>query len=350
MTPGAAMACARGIGIILVVLYHADVDLGAAIVGYQNFFGVVGTLQYVAVPTFLLCAGLAMSGKSRSAPRLIGEASNYTYVYLVWVAISLLLTATVAHANINIPDSPRSALKTIILPSSPLWFPYGLALMLVSAAVTAGSNRILRLGLVFLIGFIPLIPGCRQTVVLAVCSNVFLFYVGLLFRVEVFRLLTQPPLPVCLVATVGYFALLVSASRVGFVGLPVSYDTLSLLGFFALVSFWRLQSASIVSRVVATLGRAALPILVIHDFWLHLGERSLVWLTGGRVAGLLDYVLPASLSAFALFASLATLRLIGRVSPVFIAPRLLTDGTARFAARLERLSWSTARWARLTRS
>jgi fucose 4-O-acetylase-like acetyltransferase len=290
---------------------------------------VIYTLQYVAVPVFFICAGLAMSPKARSPSRLVGEATNYLYVYLVWVLISFVLTAFITQANFALPASAAALLKLLFFPAGPLWFPYGLALMLASNAVLARWDRRLRLALAFAGGFVPLIPVLQKDIITAVCGNAFCFYAGLLFRPEITGFLSKPRWQSCAVPTAAYAALLAGAGWAGLIDLPPVYDALTLLGFLAVVSFWQLQPISALSCLMAKLGRAALPILLLHDFWLHVGDWMLMAASPTRLVLDWEPVTTASLSAFALLMSLATFRVIGRTKAVFSAPRHVVEASSR---------------------
>ena len=335
--PAAAMACARGVAIILVVLFHADVDLADRLPSYQRFLTVVVALRYVAVPFFLLCFGLALSGKAGSARRLVAEAINYLYVYLVWVAISLILSGLFVQANLSVPHSARLLVKAVVLPQSPLWFPYGLCLTSLSAALLVRFSRLTRLALAFAAGFIPFVAGADRIAVVAVTTNAVFFYVGLLFRNEIFAFFKRDPGPVCLVAGLGYGSLLLSTERVGLTGFPLIYLALGLLGFIALVSFWMLQPIELLSRLLAKLGRAALAILVLHDFWIHVAEHLPLFRVLSDLHEGAGFILPLYVGGFGLLGSYLTFRIMGRIPGFFMAPPAVLSGGVAGARRASHL-------------
>ena len=335
--PAPAMACARGVAIVLVVLYHADIDLAAQIPSYQTFIAVVLALRYVAVPLFLLCFGLALSGKAGSARRLIGEAINYLYIYLVWVVISLVLSAMFVQANVSMPPSARSLVKVVVLPRSPLWFPYGLFLLSLSAALLVRFGRFTRLALAFAAGFVPFVVGANTVAVVAISTNAVFFYAGLLFRTEIMRFFKRDPLPVCVFGGAAYVVLLLASERVGLSGFPFIYFALGLLGFFSLVTFWMLQPIAILSRLLAKLGRAALPILVMHDFWIHVAERIVLLRFVSDLDRGVETALPFAVGAFALLASYGTFMVMGRIPGFFIAPPFVVARGVAAAAHASRL-------------
>ena len=334
-----AMASARGIAIILVVLYHADVNLTARLPTYRPFLAVVDALRYVTVPLFLLCFGLALSGKAGSARRLFAEAVNYLYVYLVWVAISLVLSAFVAQANLPVPGGVRSLVKVLVLPQGPLWFPYGLFVLLLSAALLVRRGRLARLTVGFAAGFIPIVLGHDKVAVVMISTNAVFFYVGLLCRQEIFGLFKRDPRLTCLLTGISYVSLLVASERVGLASFPLIYTVLGLLGFAALVSFWMLQPVSMLSRVLARFGRAALPILVLHDFWNHVAERLLVLCPLSDLRGGAEIALPVLAGTFGLLASYGTFRVIGGIKGFFVAPSMVPMAGVMMAGRAYRLAF-----------
>jgi|GEM_PF-3876925 len=325
MKPTAVMASARGVAISLVVIHHANVDISGWLLRDMPFAWGVGIFQYAAVPVFLLCAGLSLSRIACKRVQLLKAAVNYFYIYLLWTLISVLLSAYVAKANVSVSPDVWASVKAICFPRGPLWFPYGLAVMLFLSALFARLSRAAQTVLVLSISVLPMLPPFHQEIVKNIGCNIPFFYLGLLYRPELMRVLSCRPLGVLAVSLGGYVSLLLLAARLGVAYFPVVHVFLGTLAFLSLVSFWRVVALRGAFGLFGRLGRGALPILLMHDFWIHIGER-LIHQAGGIslfAEGVPRWVLPLGIAVFALAMSLGSCEVLRRFHWLFMAPRFL---------------------------
>jgi len=306
-----------------VVIHHADVDVSGWLLRDMPFAWGIGIFQYAAIPIFLLCAGLSMSRIADTRVQLLKTSINYFYIYALWVLISVLLSGYVAKANVSVTSDIGASFWSLCFPHGPLWFPYGLAAMLLCASLTARVDRRVQLLIAIGLGFLPLV--IHKELLGRIFYNLIFFYLGLLFRKEIMAALSHRAGVVLAVCLGGYVGLLLLAAELGVAYFPPVYALLGCLAFGALVGFWRAAPLPGAFRVSAMLGRAALPILVMHDFWIHVAERT------GQLLGLFMvmpdsvpyWTFPLLIAVFALFMSVLSYEVLSRYRWLFVAPRFL---------------------------
>ncbi|GEL64561.1 hypothetical protein KBA01_18470 [Kozakia baliensis] len=334
LKPSSVMASVRGVAIFLVVIHHANVDISGWLLRDMPFAWGIGIFQYAAVPIFLLCAGLSMSKIAGSRIQLLKAATNYAYIYVLWSLISILLSAFIAKSNVSFSADILASIRSIAFPRSPLWFPYGLAVMLFCAALFTRCDRRLQFGIALAIGFLPMV--LHRDIVTNIACNITFFYIGLLFREKIIRVLSFNPWVLLSVCLSGYVGLLLVAAWSGVAYFPPVYTLLGTLAFGALVAFWRALPVPGLYRVSAKLGRTALPILLTHDFWIHVVEKTF---GHGPIFNMLSeqaprWFLPLAATALAMTMSILTYEALKRFRWLFMAPRSLLLHVSNWLMRI----------------
>ncbi|WP_173582387.1 acyltransferase family protein [Acetobacter musti] len=329
------LAAVRGIAISLVVIHHANAGISGWLLRDMPFAWGVGIFQYAAVPIFLLCAGLSISRISDNRVLLLKASVNYIYIYLLWFVISVILSGFVAKANVSVSMDLWGSLHSFCFPRGPLWFPYGLAFMLFFAALTARMDRRAQIALVIALGFLPMI--LHKDIVDKIFCNMSFFFIGLLYRKEIIKVLSRQAGIVFFLCLSSYIGLLLLAALVGVAYFPPIYVALGCLAFGALTEFWRTAyRPKTAFKVASVLGRAALPILVMHDFWIHAAIDVLHRFPALTAfsSPLSDRSFPLLVALFALVMSLVSYELLSRHHWLFMAPRFITTHAV---TRLEQL-------------
>lgn len=308
-----SFAACRGVAMIIVVLFHADVVLGDRLPDHARFTTTAVALQYFALPMFFLSMGLAIARVARpgaSLKPLMSSILTYLYLYAVWTVVSYLVTFASAASvpmNVAVPTGLLGLAKSAAFPSGPLWFLPGSAAMSALYVVVSRQDRATKIAFALAVASLAWLPHLGGTFVSLTTKNVCCFFIGIMFRGE-------------LVAAVG------SVSRLGLmVFLPLTAIfivvcmstgieswavTYTLIGTAAFVLICAACSHALMPKAFALLayvGRSSLPIYLTHDFWNHLAVQALAapggWPSAAARAGA---VVPMSMTAFSILMCLST--------------------------------------------
>lgn len=314
---------ARGIAIVLVVLFHAVMYLGEA--------GIAGPWRYASAPldTFRMPLFFFMSGLLAPSALRLGFADLFRrrilgllYLYVLWSALQT--TYGILMPPISEPADPESwsSLVTIFAwPHPNLWFIYALPLyftiawlirrtpVLVQLAGTAVVSATFGTGALSAVGvpwdktgrylFFFLLAVHLSTIVRRVAPKVRLVHVVALFL---------------LYGGVVAVQVFTSAKRVPFVLLASGLVAVA-AGIALSVVVSRVRWLSVFER----LGSRTLPIYLVHTFPMIAAAGALLPVADQLPAAVL-FALPPSLTLVSLGIALLAGRLLGRVPGVFSFP------------------------------
>lgn len=313
---------AKGIAIILVVLFHSVMYLGGA--------GVTGPLATLnplldtfRMPLFFFMSGLLAAKAVRLpfAALFRKRMLLLLYLYVLWVTLQtvlLLVVPPISEAPVN--ARPLDLVTLFVRPNSNLWFIYALPLFFalawlmrrwppalqvtLTALVAAGFGSFMlhtgtpwdKMGryLVFFIAAIWLGPGVRRMVPAVRWWHAALaagFYAAVTAVVVRLDLLRVP------------FVLLATSILAVTVGIVVSV----LLARVPALDWLR------------ALGTRTLPIYLVHTFPMIV-VAAIIVATGAQFGAVLGTVLPLGLSVLAILIALAAFRAVGRVPGLFTVP------------------------------
>ncbi|RYC28951.1 acyltransferase [Lichenibacterium minor] len=308
-----SFAACRGIAMIIVVLFHADVMLGDQLSEYARFTTTAVALQYFALPMFFLSMGLAFARVSRpraSLKPVMNSILTYMYLYVVWTVISYLVTfASVASITMNVavPTGVLNFAKSVVLPSGPLWFLPGSAVMSALYVVVSRQDRATKVVLTLAVASLAWLPHLGGTFITLTTKNVCCFFIGIIFRSELVAaiggvsrlgLIVFPPLIVIFI---------VACMSTGIESWAVTYTFIGTAAFVLICSACSHDVMPQVFTLLAYVGRASLPIYLMHDFWNHTAVEAMAassgWPSAAAKAGI---IVPMSITAFSILMCLAT--------------------------------------------
>lgn len=118
---------ARGISVILVVIFHATIALGHYDLASPAYWLLNNFMSPIRMPVFFFISGLLARGALQSAGsgRLAKRVSGLVYLFLVWSTIHIAWS--IISFGSNVPDIGQIA-SLIYSPSSVLWFIWALAI------------------------------------------------------------------------------------------------------------------------------------------------------------------------------------------------------------------------------
>ncbi|WP_419817209.1 acyltransferase family protein [Glaciibacter flavus] len=327
--PRAWVNFAKGVAIVLVVLYHVTLYLQhEGILGLPNRIKLV--LELFPMPVFFLIAGLFGARAVTWSLRNLWMRRLWPvlYLYLVWSVIRFLFYLAVPGLSGEIGELPAShplsLALVLIWPSSGYWFIYALAVF----AFAAWAMRVL--------------PGWLHVLIAAIISTAFtagllnthnvgwnrvgalyVFYVfGALYARQVFGAVSRVSVP----RTFATAAVLVAVSAVLLL-LPARWlPFLVLVGQASAVVLGVLLSAYLVKlrplRFVSTLGAESLQIYLLHLF-IIVPSAALIGLAVGGVSRPVGVAMQFALVAAAIALSLLLSRLTTRVRWLYVPPTRL---------------------------
>lgn len=284
---------ARGGSIILVVFFHASIQLEAADLGSPHFWLVNNLFGPIRMPVFFAISGFL-------AQRLITQDWPSVLARRVWLLAYLFVTWSVLHVlhrrSLEGADSPVAAdlVANLVEPASEIWFILALGLYVVATKLLAGVPSALLTGAALVVSVLTLgglVPVSSQAYQGTLQYYAF-FLVGCLYGGRIVARVAEVPL--VLVAALGAAYLALIGIRFDLDGLPLGIVRV-ILCLMGLVIGCRM--AELVARlapvqaVVGFLGRHTLPVYLAHPFILSLALLGVPSDTLPRSAGYL--LLPA---------------------------------------------------------
>lgn len=302
---------ARGGSIILVVFFHATIQLEKADLGNHHFWLVNNLFGPIRMPVFFAISGFL-------AQRLITQDWRAVLSRRVWLLAYLFVTWSILHAlhrrSLGVTDSPvmTEFAANLVEPASEIWFILALGLYVVATKALAGVPRPLVIGTALVVSIATLggfAPVTSQAYLGTLQYYVF-FLVGCFYGSRIAARVTDVPL--ALIAGLGVLYGILIGIRFDLDGLPLGLVrvTLCLIGLVIGCRVAELVTRlAPVQAVVGFLGRHTLPIYLAHPFVLSLALLGLPSEALPRGAG---YLLLPALVFGSIAASLALRQLAER--------------------------------------
>lgn len=326
---------AKGIAIVLVVLYHATMYLGLAGVD------VPGARANPMLETFRMPLFFFMSGVLGARAVALGYRALFhrrlallIYLYAVWVALQQVFLALLPPTSLEPEPSPLWSFITLaVIPNENLWFLYALPLFFTIAWLTRSWPALVPLALAAVVSVL-FSSGILESDTAWDKMGRYLFFFLLALRIggTVRRLAPSIRWWHAAVLAVVYLGLTGLTFATGIRGVPLVLFVLSLLAVAVGIALAVIMSRMPFFDVVRHLGTRTLPIYVVHAFPL-LAVGALIVATGVSVPTPVAVTLPVVLCALAIAIALGVHRLLRDVPGVFTLPRFLTPG--RSTARRE---------------
>ena len=262
---------ARGISILLVVLYHAILYLDHYDLASYTYTQLNEVFRPIRMPMFFAISGvLATRAISRDWGTFVrSKILFFAYVYGLWSLIRLAYFGFV-QTNINQPDEGSDALQLLAMwyyPNSGLWFIWALAIYFLAAKLLDRFNHVAVMAMVMLLsaatfgGFIDLGNFAYENVLYYAPF----FLVGVWYGRFIVSTLTARPVAVGIAAAILFVALHLTLRGTDGVAFGIGRLMLSAaglaLGGAASIVICRVDLAR---QFLCYLGRTTLPIYVTH--------------------------------------------------------------------------------------
>ena len=334
---------AKGIAIVLVVLYHAalfldEFDLAGGTVRLRNL------LMFIPMPVFFFVAGLTArrmltwSFRDLWRRRLL----PLVYLYLLWSLVRVVFYLVVPHlrGSETAPTNPVNIALLPVLPTSSYWFIWALAIFTVVAWLLRAVPPAVQIALAGILAVLSTTPGLLDANNVGwdrVMQNLVFFLLAVYIPHWVYRVAARTR-----VWHVVVLAVLYAAIAVVLVALHASRVPGSVLVESAIAVAMTVGISVLLTRVpwlsfVTSLGRQSLQIYLLHLFIVAL----VLWIVApfANYSLLLRFsaVLPFALAAIALIGSVLLARVLRRftwlwVSPIRRRPRRMVVSPAAMPA------------------
>ncbi|WP_285024891.1 acyltransferase family protein [Plantibacter sp. ME-Dv--P-122b] len=314
---------ARGIAIILVVLFHAVMYLGVA--GIAGPWALASTpLDTFRMPLFFFVSGLlAPSAIARSFGDLFRKRLVLLlYLYVVWSTVQTAYGAVMPPMS-DIPDPVTwwSFASILVQPHPNLWFIYALPIYFTIAWLIRSWPRLLQLGLAAVVsaafgtGMFSSLGVPWEKAGRYFCFFLLAAHAAPLVR----RIAPRLRLRHLLALVVVYGAIVAVVLRTEWRFLPFV-----LLGAGLVATATGIALAVVLSRVragafLAFLGTRTLPIYLVHTFPM-IAVAGALHPVADEMASWQLVALPPSLTALSILVSLGIHRLLRSVPGVFSVP------------------------------
>ena len=258
---------AKGIAMILVVLYHVGLVLVAKHLAPHEWLIVNNYVQPIRMPLFMLTSGLfAQQMIAMSWPVMLRtRVALLMYLYMLWLVIFWgvhnLLPYRIAHHGYA---QFSNVIAGIYWPHSVLWYLYALSLYVIVAKAIA------RLPVASQLGFALAVTVADQYSHLPFAYNdlveyFFYFMIGLHLRAAILDLGRRSTWALTAASTAGYCAL---HTVRGDVHIPALKVALSIVGVVAAVLLAAQLEGSAIGRGLHYIGQRTLPIFLMFDIFI----------------------------------------------------------------------------------
>lgn len=260
------MDVSKGLGIILVVLGHSERGLLSSGIAPASWkFGLDFYLYTFHMPLFMFLAGLNVPHSLRVGPRdfLLRKLLTVAWPYVLWSVVFGTAT-TLLGSLTNNPGSFSDIAKIAWQPISPFWFLYSIFLYYGLVAIT-GPRAILLLPLsiaTFGLGLLFVNDSLLQQTF----HFLIFFVMGVFFAPRLVTLSIEPKWWVEFSAIVAWFAVTTGIAT------PSNHDYFSFWGLpsavlgIVFVVMLSLKLNGMLRSILAELGKASMPIYVMHVF------------------------------------------------------------------------------------
>lgn len=317
---------AKGLCIILVVMMHSTLGLGAA-VGREGWLHVlVEFAQPFRIPAFFLIAGLFLS-RTIDAPwkrYLDRKALHFIYFYLLWMLIQSAMKTLPTEGG---EDFLRESALALIEPFGALWFIYLLPVFFVVTKLARRAPVWIVLAEAVALNLWPHETG--WTAIDEFMKRYVFFFAGYAFAPYIFRLAEQARRTpdIAIAATGAAFALIAAvvfaeAARASFIAFP-----LAAIGAAALIVVASLLCGTWPGQALRACGEQS--IVIYLAFFLPMAATRALLVKSGAIGSILD-VGTASL-----------IITVCAVTAPLILRRLIGEGPLRWL-------FERPRWARLS--
>ena len=333
---------AKGICIILVVLWHAVTKVAVHVPGAgpvtDAWVMLNAQLLPLRIPLFFLVSGVfaARAVLDREGGSWRRRAGRLALLYVVWVLIQTFLLALTPEFDTARATNGWELLVHLTISPTNLWYLLALAVYLAIARLTRGLPTVVVLPMAFVVaavagaGLIPDLGNLWQLI-----QNLFFFLVGLRLRAIVERFTSVPRVGIVVALAGVYAGGLAAVSVLGIRLWPGVWPVLALIAVAFGVSLSVLldRRAEVVARPLRWVGRKTLPIYVLHMIPLAFLDAALR-ASGWRTSPVVEAVGPVAVTAAVIGVCLLMHALLLRVGlSALFDPLEVTDRLARRRAR-----------------
>ena len=315
---------ARGMAVILVVLYHAVLfaesisDAGGAWTLFISFF------QPLRLPLLFFVSGILSSASVGRSWGWVARnrAGTLLWCYAVWTALTFAVFGFVPYTR---PDPPGRGvlpmLESLLLPHTGMWYLLSLAAMVLTARLLRCVPPWLVLSAALLVsvaaGSDLLGPGLWWSWANTLSYALF-FFLGLAFRAETIRLVSLHARPRTAILLAAAYVLGTSlAAYFGLHKIPGVATAISVLAVCASLLAAAVVSGRSWAAWMTRIGAMTLPVYVTHEILIGCLAAA-VQLYGMTVP--FGGVLPLVFSVVAVLAGIWLHRIAGTVPGIFRTP------------------------------
>lgn len=317
-----ALLAARGITIVLVVLFHAQLIVTAGGWSFAPYWRIVALLSYVLMPLFFVLAGISMSRvlrRDKAEVFLVGRATTYLYLYWAWTIINCAADVLLRFFTDELSfELLPEFLVSLVLPRDTLWFLYALAAYVMVVRVMIRLPRVAQLGAALALAALPNFIDMRFETA-GLFGNFFFFLVGLTFKRELTALYGRNPWIGSAAAGILYLALVAGALLSGVVRAPIFNEVAGFVGVAMFIFASHLLAMTPLGPVLGTLGRSTLEIYLIHNILMETAW-AIVRPTLSAQSAVVGIVAPAALGLIGVAGALVARRALRGVPGLFGAP------------------------------
>jgi uncharacterized membrane protein YcfT len=315
---------ARGLAILLVVLYHATLTSAAVGLGSPAWIAAVDALAVIRMPLFFFVSGILSAGVVRRGWRELFATRLllYAWVYTVWWSITAGVEALTPRVRPEQVSSLSEWLSGFVVPSNEIWYLWALGLFVLLARLTRRAPSWLVLGGTGALSVVVAadLLNSRFWVLEYMAMYLVVYLVGTRFSLSVRRLTATArphPLPAWLAVLTAAGVLLVVV-RLDLMTVPLVRPAVTALALTAGVVWCLWASRLTLFAPLGAVGRRTLPVYVLHQMVMDV----FAWTTLSAVppTGLATGLTPALLAAVVLAVCIGLERLLSPLPFLFALP------------------------------